>query len=289
MTLIANEPATQDEAMQFPRTDVVTAPSALEKALVLYFKSRRPGFWDMGLGTEPISPGRLARWASHAGAVRARAAPLPSTWLPPGRKTDRALRPGHWMALPLRGGGFGAAMLVDKPGAEVRLFSDAVVMGMRRRWSRWPVLEDVLSLRPEDGALVAQTSMICVRDGRWRVLGEHPAFDPEVWVWPRPWWQLPEHRQRGVIGLPDETGLTEVRISDATLALDPRAGERCRGMWSYSGLETEIHRMLTAADVDFTADAESAHGVVTPERLAAWRAINGEIRRALARITTAKT
>ena len=158
-------------------------------------------------------------------------------------------------------------------------------MGMRRRWDRWPTLNDVTSLTPEDGAYICQTSMISVRDGRWRVLGEHPNFDPKQWVWPHPWWQDVEQRKNKVISIRISSGESfEVKPDPAILALDPIAGERCRGSSGYAGIESEIARVINATSpylVDSTVTFPRA--IVTPSKLKAWRALNAIIEDALAK------
>jgi hypothetical protein len=283
MTLISNTPATREEALRFPRIDVVTAASLFEKALATYFKGRRPGFWDMKLSLNAISPESPRVWRDYADRVRSVPSSRPPSWLPAGRKTDRQLKPGAWMGLPLIGGGFGAAMLVAKPDRHLRFFSDAVVMGMRRRWDRWPTLEDVSKLTPEDGALVTQTSMICVRDGRWRVLGYHDKFDPNEWVWPRPWYQRSENGEDGPVVVPtgDEEKI-EVNIDPAILRLDPHAGQRCGGSSGYGMIELDVPRIMDGTAPKLGGSLELHYGIVTPDRLAAWRRINGALEQAIA-------
>jgi hypothetical protein len=193
------------------------------------------------------------------------------------------MKAGMWMGFPMTGGGFGAAILIEKPGPQHRFFSDAVVMAMRRKYDRWPTLKDVLPLNPQDGAIVTQTSMICVRDGRWRVLGEHPAFEPEAWVWPLPWWPMPKQRRGGVITvMVDKLNAVELKIDPAILALDHRAGERCRGCSSSSAIEKDVPMIMHGTHYALSDACDFAQGIVTPERLKAWRAINAAIKRALA-------
>lgn len=282
MTLIANTPATRAEALRFPRIGVATAASGLEKALATHLKGRQPGFWDMPLYLQRVRPGSIKLWREYSERVRASWPPDSVPWLPAGRRTDRNLKPGTWMGLPLAGGGFGAAMLVARPELHQRCFADAVVMAMRRRWDRWPTLAELVALQPEDGAIVAQTSMICARDGRWRVLGDHPGFDPEKWVWPLPWCEDSPRSGAGIVAVAVDSGKSvAVRVDPAVLRLDPLAGRRCGGSCSYGKIELDVPHILSG-----THPAEDASvcpdGVVTPERLAAWRRINAEIRRALA-------
>lgn len=285
MTVIDNAPATREEALRFPVLDVVTRASSFEKALVHHFKNRRPGFWDMHLTFNPVRPDLPALWQNHAAPIRARWPGIPKSWLPAGRTTDRNLRAGMWLAFPVTGGGFGAAMLVSKPPRQFRVFADAVVMAMRPIWNRWPTLDEVRALTPEDGAIIAQTSMICVRDGRWRVLGDHPGFDPDAWVWPIPWWQTIDQKATGVVSVEVERGrVVQIRIGPDLIAMDPHAGTRCRGSSAYSKIELDVRR-LADGTAPYRDDDSSPpfEAVVTPERLAAWRAINAAIERAVGR------
>ena len=281
MTVIANAPASREQALRFPRTDVYSAASSLEKSLVHHFKSRRPGFWEKPLLKNAVSPKAICMWADFADRARREWPGRPSSWLDAGRATDRKLNRGDWLAFPMRGGGFGAAMLVDKPERHLRLFSDAVVMLMRRHWDCWPTLDDVSRLTAADGALIAQTSMICVRDGRWRVIGCHAKFDRREWVWPLPWWR-PRDRP-GTISVSTAGGASvDVTINADVLALDPHAGARCRGSHGYGGLEQDVPPIMngTSYMLDDTRDM-ARYAVVTPQRLVAWRAINAAIEKAL--------
>jgi len=288
MTVIANPPAARDEALQYPFTSIVCAGSRLEQALMQHFKNRRASFWKMDLDPQPIKPGDPARWAAHAAKARAAWPGNPSDWLPAGPATDRKMRAGMWMGMPLRGGGFGAALLIEKPAKHQRFFADAIITAMRRKWDAWPTLDDVSTLRPEDGAFVTQTSMIAVRDGRWRVIGEHPDFSSEEWVWPLPWWQLPDHKARGVIGMDlGEGELTEFPIPSNILALDPNAGRRCAGCMSEGGVELSIPSYLEGGEGLHLTDDPFPFGNVTPERLTAWRKINAAVRAGIERATTA--
>lgn len=304
MTLIANVPATRDEAKRFPIVDTITAASSLEKSLVHHFKNRRPSFWDARLMIEPIGKGALNRWHHEACRMRAAHANDSHNWLPAGRATDRALKASAWLALPLTGGGFGAAMLVAKPEKQHLIFSDAVVMGMRRRWERWPTFEEVMQLEPDDGALIGQTSMICVRDGRWRVLGYHPHFTSHEWIWPLPWTAHIPSRPPNTIAfnIARDTSI-EIVLDPSLLRLGPLAGGHCRGSTGYTSIEYEIaaivdgtHRGLAELhqiehagpatnDDDLIPNtfAAPSEGLVTPARLAAWRKINAAIEQAVAR------
>lgn len=280
MTLVSNEPSTADEAIQFPPLSVATSASSFEKALAKFFRGLEPGFWDMHVPFHHMSAESVRLWNDYSEEARADAPPTPE-WLPAGRRTDRSLRAGAWLTLPLNGGGFGAARLVAKPEKHERVFSDAVIMGIRRRWPHWPSLDDVASLTPDDAALVGQTSMICVRDGRWRVLGYHEPFDPIEWVWPRRWsWDRDADDGATIVIRDGEGNLKKLRVDPATLALDPHAGERCAAGLSYSSFECRLPEIVSGSYVEKT-EGPHCEGVVTPERLAAWREINAAIQAAV--------
>ncbi len=253
MTLIANTPATREQALRFPRIHVVTGANRVESALSKHFKGKRAGFWDMELQLNAVGPESARMWREHADRVRVESLPPPTSWLPAGRRTDRQLRAGAWLGLPLTGGGFGAAMLVEKPPRGLRFFSDAVVMTMRRQWDRWPTMDDVRTLRPEDGAEVSQTTMICVRDGRWRVLGYQDGFETGGWTWPKP---------------------VQVPINPSIQRLDPESHRRCNGMSSPSSMESDVLRIMNGTHYSLTGTSSFPDGIVTPDRIAAWRAIN---------------
>lgn len=283
MTILANTPATRAQALRFPQTQVVTAASSLEKALATHFAGRRTSFWDMKLLLNTISPNSLRVWREFADRVRSTPGLTPASWLPAGRKTDRQLKAGAWLGLPLAGGGFGAAMLIEKPPRHLRFMADAVVMAMRRRWDRWPELEDVTKLTPSDGAIVAQTSMVVVRDGRWRVLGYHENFNPENWVWPRPWYQTPETNRSGEVTVRTASGEVKIKVDPEVIRLDPAAGIRVGGrMSSYGGIEGDVPRIMDGTHWCLTGSSELKEAIVTPKRLAAWRKINAALEQAIA-------
>lgn len=281
MTIVANTPATREEALQFPSVDVVTAASSLEKALATHFAGRSASFWDMELSLNAISPQSLSVWIDFADRVRSTEGLTPTSWLPAGRKTDGQLKAGAWLGLPLTGGGFGAGMLVEKPPRHLRFMADAVVMAMRRRWDRWPSLEDVATLTPSDAALVTQTSMICVRDGRWRVLGYHDNFNPANWVWPRPFLQSPEGKDSGEVSVTTAKGQLTVHVDPAILQLDPHAGQLCGGMSSYGSIEADVPRIMAGTHWSQTGNSKHQMGIVTSERLATWRKINAALEQAI--------
>lgn len=286
MTVIENVAATREEALGFPQVSAVIAASGFEKGLTHLLKKRRAGFWDVEVKLEDVSAAGVRRWSSHAAAARAKWKGTPLGWLPAGKKTDRDTHAGQWFGFPMQGGGFGAAILIEKPAAHQRMFSDAVVMSMKRRWERWPTMEDLRGLKPEDGMLVAQTSLIVVRDGRWRVLGEHPGFDPAEWTWPRPWSQNVDQRKTGSISVAvDRSKSVELKLDPKVLALDPHAGQRCRGSQSGYGIELDTARGINGAAPGMNDDMpHHVQGFVNPERVKAWRTINAAIDAELAKL-----
>lgn len=285
MTVIENAPATREQALGFPQVSVVIAASGLEKGLTHLLKKRRAGFWDVEVKLDDVSAAAVRRWNKHASAARKNWKGIPPGWLPAGKKTDRDTHAGQWFGFPMQGGGFGAAILIEKPAMHHRVFSDAVVMSMKRRWDRWPTMDDLRGLKPEEGMLVAQTSLIVVRDGRWRVVGEHPAFDPAEWVWPRPWSQNVEQRKANSISVAiNQSKSVDLKLHPKILALDPHAGERCSGSQSGYGIELDTARGIAGTAPAINDDLpHSFRGFVTSERLKAWRTINAAIEAELAK------
>ncbi len=280
MTLIANNPTTRDEALRFPIANVVTAASAFEKTLAHHFKGRRPGFWDMDINLNNITPKSLKSWINHGNSIRRKLLSKLPDWLPAGRKTDRQLKAGAWMGLPLYGGGFGAALLISKLDSHERFFSDAAVYGMRRRWDTWPTLEDVINLTPDDGALLVQTSMICVRDGRWRVLGYMDSIDPREWVRPLIWSMKPIDNKKGLIEVSTKKGRITIQVDPNILRLAPEAGKLGQCSSGYTTVELDIPRILDNTNPDLN-DTFPYYKAITPEKLDAWRKINTAIEQAL--------
>lgn len=281
VTVISNTPATRDEALRFPRVDFVSAVSKFESALYKHFKNRKPCFWDMKPSIQAYAAGSVKLWRNYAKKVRAAWSPDSVTWLPAGRRTDRNLTAGAWLGFPLKGGGFGAAMLMHKQQKHERFFSDVVVMSMRRRWDRWPRLEEVQQLKAEDGAMLAPTTMSCVADGRWRVLGDEPTFGPEAWPCPILWGGEPNAVKRGQISVVTARGKsTAIQISPGLVRLDPQAGSCAGGgMVSPSVIELDTARIINGVDMSFRTYRNDQ---VSPQRISAWREINAAIWKALA-------
>jgi hypothetical protein len=115
------------------------------------------------------------------------------------------------------------------------------------------------------------------------VLGEHPGFDAEQWAWPLPWTASPQEVRAGVVRVAvARAKWADVRVAPKVLRLDPHAGERCNGMSGYGSFELNVPCILSGTHPSFQARADFHDGIVTPKRLAAWRRINAEVRRALA-------
>ncbi len=281
MTVIDCVPASFEEAKQFPPVEAISAASRLEAAVVVYLKQKVPGNWDPKITVTELSPKKLQLWKSRAAKMRAAAPPTPHDWLPPGKKTDRSIPPGTWLGFPMLGGGFGAALLIDRPAKHLRMFSDTVVMVMGKRWDRWPPIDELVKLKPDDAILFAHTSFISVRDGRWRALGSHPDFSNQDWVWPRQWFR----NENGTFSI---TGPGKrqyaLKLDPKIIALDPNAGER-RSSCGYSVIERDamerINGWVHPVDAEFWIRED-----VTPQRLKAWRLINAEIDRALSKLNS---
>jgi hypothetical protein len=231
-----------------------------------------------------VSAKDVALWNAHAKKVRANIDVASLKLLPAGGKTDRGAKPGDWFAFPLPGGGFGAAILIARPEKHEAFFADAIVVSVRRRWPSWPTLEDVKSLRMDDGAMIRQTSFISVRDSRWRGLGSQPDFDVNDWPWPLPWFAGRKDRKRVNVQL--HFGISDVRyeqVSGAILALDPDAGRTVKTMSGGEAIARHTYKVLENIAFDrpkTTPGYVKETGVITPERVAAWRIINAEMRAA---------
>lgn len=286
MFVLANDASTRDEAPQFPMISVAR-PSSLEKGLSKFFRGAVPCFHDYEVTVDAITPERLTLWTSYANAVRARTPDPRGPGLSAGRTVDRHLTGGDWLAFPLAGGGFGAGLIVEKPPEHLRVFADTVVMSVNRRWNHWPTLADVASLTVNDGAMVSQTSMICVRDGRWRRLGSHPGFAAVDWPWPRPWHVHHKVKTPGRICVRvGQNDFRHIFVDPKVLALDPDSGKCCDGSSSYGSFECKTlpyANGMTLAGTSLGQVVGVLGDRVTPQRAAAWQAINAAINRALAR------
>lgn len=277
MTLIGNTPTTAEDVHDFPEAGVITAPSRFEDGLERLFDDRRSNpMHDMAIASIAVSPERVARWKNVNAATRANPQNNEPTGLPPGRKTDRELRRGAWIGLPLASGGFGLALVALKPPKHLRFFSDAVVMAIGRRWDRWPTFADAMEMTPDDVVFCGQTSMICVRDGRWRVLGYDESIDNEHWPVPIRWGRAHQEKVAGRIGISFGGESRTLDLDPALIDSDPGAGSTLGTYWSYRSIESIVARCV---DGIATENLEAMR--VTPQRIRAWRAINQSIADAL--------
>ncbi|MDB5388675.1 MAG: hypothetical protein JWM11_4321 [Planctomycetaceae bacterium] len=274
---IANVAVTEAEAAKFPPLNIIIAGSSLEKSLVRYFRKMGFTFHDVPVDGFVVRPDQVAQWNAHAKAARSATDPAFAKLLPPGSKTDRCANAGDWFAFPMVGGGFGAAIMIERPDKHLRVFADSFMLSMARYWDRWPTLDDVKHLQADDGAILRQMSLIDVRDGRWRGLGPHPHFNKADWPWPLSW-EICDHdhpdTNKAVVQLNiDQDDYRYALVEREILALDPRAGDTMSVMsggdtiaWSTYQVIHDIHTVDYAGQEDV--------GIVTPERIAAWKKIN---------------
>jgi len=101
-------------------------------------------------------------------------------------------------------------------------------------------------------------------------------------VWPRPLHDTPRKRRKGTVVVSTSAGLTEVKVDAAVMRLDPEAGQRCNGSMSYGGFELDVPRIMAGTHPAQLGESQCPEAIVTPERLAAWRAINAALDRAIA-------
>ncbi|MFN8019931.1 MAG: hypothetical protein U0Q03_00250 [Acidimicrobiales bacterium] len=266
MTVIANDPVRREEAERFPPWHVVTAPSALEKAITNHLKGSTGGFWDSVVEPVDVDTSVVSRWRDYGAEVRARPdAREPEAW-PAGTRTDRALSGGEWLAFPAAGGGFGVGLFLPRPPSHLRTFSDGLVFVFGQVWSVWPTLAEARELAVDDVVALAQTSMICVRDGRWRVLGRDDLFNTDGW--PLPTWWTPSASGDASIDISTTNGMLNIPLNQAVIDADPKAGSCWRGSSSsYSTLEAFPGRRYAT---DYMLEW---HGV-TPTRVKTWREVN---------------
>lgn len=277
-TALENVAATKTAALRFPPLEIVIGGSALEDSLERHFRHMRWTFHSVRVSASKVTGDDVAHWNSHARHVRARIDPATFRWLPAGRKTDRQAKPGDWFGFPLPGGGFGAAILVERPTRHMRFFSDAIVMSMRRRWTTWPSLDEVRTLRAEDGAILSQMSFIAVRDGRWRALGPHPAFETIDWPWPLPWFRFTRKSKQTEIRIVTPNLETHrIDLDPKIIALDPQAGQTLCSVRSADAIAFETYESIEGTRVLNRSQRQQMQSVVTPKRLRAWKVMNAAI------------
>lgn len=281
-TVIDNTPVSRFVAEIFPRVATLTSPSSLEAALEKWSRNRSPIFWDMRLTLTPIDPLLLRRWVAWATDARARTADQSEPAIPAGSATDKSAAPGHWLAFPLFGGGFGVALIVRRKGGIV-IFGDAMLYGFPRAFQHWPTLEDVQHLTPDAACFVGGTSLVTVRDGRWRVLGMQPGFRQDDWVVPFDTPQTRALAEQGLIGMNSE--LSKDHLAKAlkdVLALDPHAGDITNT--NHGSGNVELMLAICARHRDKLHLLRwGLRELITPARIAAWRKINAAIDEALRR------
>lgn len=272
MTVLANDPQSRATVEQFPTWQIVTAPSSLEKSLMKLIEGKQLTFHEMRIETTRLDGDSVRRWNEYASQVRSRSDATEPQALPAGRKTDRSLVGGEWIAFPATGGGFGVGLFLPRPPKHFRVFSDGLMLIFRSQWSEWPTHAEASELTIDDAIAIGQTSMICVRDGRWRVLGRDVPFDAERWPLPTPW-EL-DNDDQSIVRILTLNGLVTVDVDPEILKSDTKAG----GCWSrrscsYRSLETYPGNYAT----DFMIESTK----VTPERVSVWRHVNTRIELAL--------
>jgi hypothetical protein len=269
MTVIANDPASREEAERFPPWHVVTAPSALEKGLTNHLMQAEGGFWDMVVEPLALDAEAVSRWRGYGAEVRARSDAREPEALPAGRRTDQALAGGEWLAFPAGGGGFGVGLFLPRPPNHLRVFSDGLVLVFGRVWPTWPTLSEARELTIDDVVALAQTSMICVRDGRWRVLGRDAPFDTDSW--PLPMWWTPNKSGDASIDISTADGVLNIPVDQDVIDADPQAGSCWRGSsTSYSALEA-------FPGCRYATEYMLESCGVTPTRVETWRTVNRSI------------
>ena len=277
MSPISNIGVTEAEATQFPPFNIFIAGSSLEKSLIRYFRKMGFTFHDIPIEGFTVGPDHVSRWNAHAEKLRGRPDPAFSKLLPAGSKTDRGAKAGDWFAFPMAGGGFGAAIMIERPAKHLRFFADSFILSMARHWDHWPTLDDVKCLTANDGAILRQMSLIAVRDGRWRGLGSHPDFDTSEWPWPLRWgiWHVDQSIQdEVVVRLSVDSGPDRfARVNRKILDLDPLGGSTMSVMSGGDGIAFATYQVIH--DISMVDDRGRPDvGIVTPERIAAWKTIN---------------
>ncbi len=87
---------------------------------------------------------------------------------------------GDWIALPLPGGGYAAALIARGKGSG--LF---VAYFMPDRYPMAPDLSDVHERTPGDALLIARVGDGHVRNGTWPIVGRQPGWSRDAWPLPR--------------------------------------------------------------------------------------------------------
>ncbi|WP_170304321.1 Imm26 family immunity protein [Duganella radicis] len=88
---------------------------------------------------------------------------------------------GSWFAVPLLDGGYGWGLVARlSPGSKIML---AYLFGPKL--PRWPSVEELNTLRPQDAVKVLRCGDMALASGHWRVLGDIDHFDPAMWPVPQ--------------------------------------------------------------------------------------------------------
>lgn len=276
MTVIDSTGVTTEEALRFPQLNVITQASSFEKALAKIAKGLELRGWDLDIRFTPVDSARITRWRSWAEQARKRCLSRPDLPHPAGRATDKRIKAGDWLGMPLTGGGFSAVVVARrKKGAAI--FADAIVYCFPRRFDDYPTIHQLARLTPEDSCLLCGTSLISVRDGRWRLLGEHPDFDPAEWIIPYGWHQVTSDRGTGKISVNlDGTHYRAIQVPESTLALDPHSHKVTCSSFSSSSIESDTaaceRNLIPPAAEEWFEERR-----ITPARINAWRKLNKAI------------
>jgi hypothetical protein len=169
----------------------------------------------------------------------------------------------------------------------VVIFGDALHYGFPMRFSTYPTLEQVAKLRPQDACFFGGCGLVIVAEGRWRLLGSLPNFDPREWPVPRVWWRTVKDMKQGFVslGIPQIDSVKRVPVDQAVLDLDPHAGEVAKANHGAFSLECELskaalERPVWQPDPAMTDLFQMPSAIVNAQRIAAWKAINEAIARA---------
>lgn len=273
MTILESAGADAQAARDFPIVQTITKASDLEKALANHSLKKNGGVWGLDLELSKISPDRINRWRKWATQARERCSDQQDPAIPAGRTTDRRVKAGDWLGFPLPGGGFGAALVVRRKAGAV-IFGDALVYTFPKIFDFYPTPDQLESLRPEDACLLRGTSLIVVRDGRWRVLGEHPRFDPQIWVVPHSWHQTTSQRESGDANIHFEDGRkVTVRLPPKSRDLDPLSASVTStnsSAYSIEGNTSLFARRSDSSKIPEWVQKER----LTPARINNWRTLN---------------
>jgi hypothetical protein len=88
---------------------------------------------------------------------------------------------GSWFAVPLLDGGYGWGLVARlSPGSKIML---AYLFGPKL--PRFPSLEELNTLRPQDAVKVLRCGDMALASGHWRVLGDIDMWDPAQWPVPQ--------------------------------------------------------------------------------------------------------